>query len=168
MDSRVKPDAERVGGNNRMGSGGRTAGRTGLCAGTDVLTLEGSMPVDHLAPGDRIITRDTGMAVLRELRCLRTRYIPVTFRAGSLGHTRPDRDTTLPDGTLVHVRDWRARALFGAPTATVPAARLVDGEFVSSGAPITGRLYQLVFDTAHILYADGLEIAAGIDPDQPG
>ena len=35
----------------------------GLIAGTRLWTLDGEMPVQYLSPGDRIITRDTGMAV---------------------------------------------------------------------------------------------------------
>lgn len=35
-----------------------------LDQGTEVLTLDGSLPVEYLSPGDRIITRN-GMRVLR-------------------------------------------------------------------------------------------------------
>jgi hypothetical protein len=64
-----------------------------------------------------------------------------------------------PD-TLVHIRDRRAKALFGADVATVKAKRLIDGEFISEQDPHAITAYGLVFDKQHILSADGLEVAS--------
>lgn len=132
---------------------------SGLAEGTIILTLDGELPVEHLAPGDRIITRDTGMAVLLDLDVTETLVAPIRVKAGSLGHTRPDRDMLLGPDAKIHIRDWRAEALFGSRTADVPARKLVDREFVTHADPRRMRLYSLVFDRAHIVYADGLEVA---------
>jgi len=136
----------------------RTTVLNGLCAGTSVMTLDGEIPVEHLNPGDRIITRDSGMAVLRALHMTETDMHPIRILAGSLGHTRPDRDMLVSPDTTVHIRDWRAQALFGTSSAMVPASRLLDGEFVAEQPKQTMRIFTLVFDRAHIIYADGLEI----------
>ena len=69
-------------------------------------------------------------------------------------------DATLPAGQPVLVRDWRAKALFGAEQALVPAARLVDGEFVTLHEAATMTVYDIEFDTPHVLYVDGLEVAS--------
>ena len=132
----------------------------GLATGTTVMTLNGEMPVEHLNAGDRVITRDSGMAVLREIRGAEVRVASIQIKAGSLGHTRPQDDMIVGPDTLVHIRDWRAKALFGADVATVKAKRLIDGEFVSEQAATTMTVYELVFDKQHILYADGLEVAS--------
>jgi len=132
---------------------------SGLSAGTIVLTLDGELPVEHLAPGDRVITRDSGMAILKDMRVTEALVAPIRVKAGSLGHTRPDRDMLIGPDAKVHIRDWRAEALFGSKTADVPAHKLVDREFVTEAAPRRMRLYTLVFDRAHIVYADGLEVA---------
>ena len=132
----------------------------GLGAGTIILTLKGEMAVEHLRPGDRIITRDSGVAVLRQVRKTRQTVCPIMIRAGSLGHTRPDADLILPPGTSVHIRDWRAKALYGQPTANVPAQRLVDGEFVIALPKQDMTTFQLLFDMPHILYASGLEVVS--------
>ena len=132
---------------------------SGLAPGTIVLTLEGELPVEHLAPGDRVITRDSGMAPLRDILVTQAFVAPVRVKAGSLGHTRPDRDMLIGPDTKVHIRDWRAEALFGSKTADVPARKLIDREFVTEAEPRRMRLYTLVFDHAHIVYADGLEVA---------
>lgn len=130
----------------------------GLCAGTSVMTLDGEIPVEHLSIGDRIITRDSGMAVLRALDITDVELTPIRILAGSLGHTRPDRDMLVTAHTTLHIRDWRAQALFGAPSAMVPASRLLDGEFVAELPKQKLRIFTLRFDRAHIIYADGLEI----------
>ncbi|WP_073329996.1 Hint domain-containing protein [Wenxinia saemankumensis] len=130
----------------------------GLPSGTIVLTMDGEMPVEHLAPGDRIVTREGGMARIREIRVLRQRIAPVRVRAGTFGHARPGEDTLLSPATRVHLRDWRARALYGAATADMPAGRLVDGTFVLREAAREMRLHDVVLDRPQTLYAGGLEL----------
>lgn len=142
----------------KAGSVGERPG--GICGGTTVLTLAGELPVEHLVRGDRVITRDSGTAVLRGVRVTEVRIAPIRIKAGSLGHTRPDRDMIVAPHTMIHIRDWRAMAMYGTPTAMVPASQLVDGEFVAEQGPATIRLFSLVFDRDHIVYADGLEVAA--------
>ena len=131
-----------------------------LVAGTTVLTLDGALPVEFLSPGDRVITRDSGMAVLKDVRRRTIVAECVTIRAGSLGNTRPDRDATVPATQEILIRDWRADALFGKAQALVPARRLVDGEFIRAAGKREVTLIELVFDASHIVYADGLELAS--------
>ena len=138
----------------------KAANVAGLATGTTVMTLDGERPVEDLNIGDRIITRDAGMSVLREIRSQEVLVASIQIKAGSLGHTRPQDDMIVGPDTLVHIRDWRAKALFGADVATVKAKRLIDGEFVSEQDAETLTVYDLVFDRQHILYADGLEVAS--------
>lgn len=131
---------------------------TGIASGTVVLTLDGAIPVDFIEPGDRIITRD-GMRVVRAVRVSRYSGPAIRIAAGALGHSRPDQDLILPAETPVLVRDWRAGALFGARQAVVPVERLTDGEFIAPVTALSLRLYELRFDSAEVIYAEGLEIA---------
>lgn len=131
---------------------------SGVCAGTTVMTLDGETPVEHLSVGDRVITRDSGMAVLKDIRVTRAKVQAIRIKAGSLGHTRPDRDMIVAPGARIHIRDWRAEAMFGAPTAMVEAHKLVDGEYLAQQDAHEMDIYELVFDRQHIIYADGLEI----------
>lgn len=132
----------------------------GIAAGTKVMTLDGEMPVEFLTEGDRVITRDTGMAVLKAVLSRKVACDVVHITAGSLGHNRPDADIAIPAQQEILVRDWRAEALFGKQQALVPAARLVDGEYVRAMGKGVMTVYELVFDTDHIVYAGGLEVAA--------
>lgn len=123
-----------------------------------ILTLEGEMPIGQLIPGDRVITRDRGMAVLRDMRPVRTECAMVRVRGGSLGHVTPGVDTLIPASQPVLLRDWRAKALFGLPQAIAPAGALIDGEFIRDAGAHEVSLIQLSFDAPHILYVGGLEL----------
>ncbi|WP_375690987.1 Hint domain-containing protein [Pseudooceanicola sp. LIPI14-2-Ac024] len=133
----------------------------GIVAGSPVLTLDGELPVEFLTPGDRVITRTGGMAVLREVRVRHLRSRAVQVAAGSIGHDRPEADLVLPAEQKVLVRDWRARAIFGQPEALVEVARLADGQFVRGIGELEMTLFELVFDRPHVIYVGGMELAAG-------
>lgn len=131
-----------------------------LCADMMVLTLAGEIAASDLLPGARIITRDSGVVTLRAVTFSRVTAEVIRFKAGSLGHTRPDRDTLTLPGTLIHLRDWRAQAMRQAPAASIAAQDLVDGEFVASEQATIRTVVTLFLDRPHVIYADGLEIAA--------
>jgi hypothetical protein len=130
----------------------------GMLSGSIILTLDGEIPVEHLLPGDRIVTRDSGMAILTSVHRHQVRTRAVRILAGTLGDTRPDRDVVLPDRQEVLVRDWRAQALFGLRQAAVPVHALIDGEFIISEGVQTMMLHEVRFDSGHVIYADGLEL----------
>ncbi len=134
----------------------------GMLSGSIILTLDGEIPVEHLLPGDRIVTRDSGMAVLRSVHRHQLRTRAVRVLAGSLGDTRPDRDVLLPEDQQILVRDWRAQALFGMRQVSVPVQALLDGEFIVSEGLQTLTLHELRFDSQHVIYADGLEMVAAV------
>lgn len=134
----------------------------GLMAHSIILTLDGEMRVGDLEPGQRVITRDSGTAQVKSVRRHQILAQAVRISAGSLGDTRPDRDVTVPAGQGVLVRDWRAQALFGATQAMVPAARLVDGEFITNLGLTSMTIFEIEFDRPHILYVDGLEVAGHV------
>ena len=132
---------------------------TGLLAHSIILTLAGEKTVGDVRAGDRVITHDSGTAVVRTVRRRKITCDTVIIQAGSLGDQRPDCDTVLPAGQPVLIRDWRAEALFGCRQALVAAERLVDGEFIRRDACTAMTVVALEFDRAHVLYVDGLEVA---------
>lgn len=140
----------------------------GLAGGTPVMTLRGAVEVQDLVPGDRIITRDRGLCDLRAISHRDTAEGLVEVAPGALGQDRPDAPVILPETQPVLVRDWRAQARFGAPQAVVPVARLVDGAGITRlRADASVRLYTLLFDAPHVIYAAGIEVLSGqIAPDQ--
>ncbi|MDP5215905.1 Hint domain-containing protein [Ruegeria sp. 2205SS24-7] len=133
---------------------------TGFLSGTVVMAQRGECPVEDLAKGDKIITRDRGFVLVRGVKRTTCRCRAISFAAGSLGDTRPDQDLVLPAGQKVLIRDWRAQALFNADRAMVRADALLDGEFIRDLGIREMVLYQIAFDAPHVLYAGGLELAA--------
>lgn len=132
----------------------------GLRADSIIMTLDGEKSVADLSVGDRVITRDSGMALITSVRSQKVRTRAVRILAGSLGHTRPDHDVTFPAGQPILIRDWRAGAVFNAKQAMVAVHRLIDGEFITDEGEQEMTLYELDFDRPHILYVDGLEVSS--------
>lgn len=134
----------------------------GLVAGTMVLTLDGELPVQFLAPGDRVITR-TGARTLRDIRVtVATDVAMVRIAPSALGHDRPEADLFVVPTQPILVRDWRAKALYGAAQAMVAAARLADGDYIRAERVAEVRLFELDFGAEVVIYASGLEV--GIAP----
>ena len=132
--------------------------QSGLCADTIILTMDGELLARDIAPGDRIITRDAGMVKLLGVRRKRVMCDAVEIKAGSLGHTLPSHDITLPFGTEILIRDWRANAIYGTAQALIPAHELQDGEFIKIAHQQELEIIEFIFDTPHIIYAGGLEV----------
>lgn len=137
----------------------------GLVHGTVLLTQRGEVEVQDLKPGDKVISRNAGMARLTGILQRFVEMDMISIAAGSLGHTRPDQDMCLPSGQPVLIRDWRADAMFGKDRALVPARDLVDGEFIIDLGPCRERIYHLQFDSPQVVYAGGLEVACGDWPE---
>lgn len=117
--------------------------KAGLATGTIVLTLRGEVAVEDLREGDRIITRDVGAQTLRAVQSHDGKS--ATIAKDSLGANSPARDMQVAPEQTFLVR--------GDTPALVSAAEMATPESVHT------TLYRLVFDRAHVIYADGAELA---------
>ncbi len=130
----------------------------GMAAGTQVLTVEGMRGVETLLPGDRLVTR-AGACRLVQIEVTRLENARVVrIRPDTLGQGRPGAEVTLAAGQTLFLRDWRARALYGAEQVAVPAARLADGAYIRRETLPEARLYTLSFAQPQVIYAEGLEL----------
>jgi hypothetical protein len=136
----------------------------GLAAGTTVLTLSGAMPVEFVAPGDRMITRAgartvTGVeiSVIKDARVVR-------ISEGVLGKDRPEADMIVSPGQPILIRDWRAKAIAGLDQAVITAEKLADGEYIKTEVLDEVRLVTLQFAEAQVIYAAGLELGCEAAP----
>lgn len=135
----------------------------GLVAGTTVLTADGIIPVEMLRPGDRIVTRNTGLVRLAHLSFRQYDGDFIAITAGALAATRPATDTILPAAQTVLLRGACAQAVTGQSAALVPAGHLCGMAGVTMHQDYQMTLVQLVFDTPQLVYADGLETLCLVD-----
>lgn len=134
----------------------------GIATGTIVLTLDGEIPVEHLNAGDRVITRDTGIATLRAVHMREVTFTPYKISADRLGEGRPVADTFVAADQHILLRGLLSQALYNRDSAMVPVSKLADGEYISKCEEQTLRIYELEFDKAHVIYANGLEVASTV------
>ncbi len=129
-----------------------------MAAGTMVLTLDGALPVQFLAIGDRVITR-AGARTLRDVTVTLSQEVRlVRVSARSLTPDSPQDDVILPPDQPVYVRDWRAPALLGERQGVVAVRKLMDGEHIRAEIFAEIRLFTLRFDREEVIYAGGMEL----------
>jgi hypothetical protein len=129
----------------------------GVAAGTVVMTADGALPVEYLTPGDRVVTR-AGLVRVAEVAVTAGVFDIVRIAPSTLGHGRPEDGVVMAADQPVLIRDWRAKALFGAAQAVVPAGRLADGALIRRDRASL-RLYDLRLDAPAVVQAGGMEIA---------
>ncbi len=135
--------------------------QTAFVAGTIVLTAEGAIPVELLGPGDRIITRNTGIMKIGGIAFFRRFGDFVTIAAGSLGPQMPQRDTVLAADHPILLRGRLAMDASGQTSCLVAAVDLAQAlPEVTGLALLRGgekKMVHLTLETNQIVYADGLE-----------
>lgn len=128
----------------------------GLAAGCVVMTADGALPVEHLCEGDRVVTR-AGFVRVARIRVSRGVAEVADVAPSALGHGRPAEAMTFAADQPVLVRDWRARAMFGAAPATVAVGRLADDALIRRRRAEV-RLYEIILDRAAVMQAGGIEV----------
>lgn len=124
--------------------------------GTMILTEAGEKPVETLAEGDMVVTRDRG---LQPLRWVGSRVVkaeghlaPITIKAGAFGN---DRDLVLSPAHRVLVEGWKAEALFGEREVLATARQLMlrDDVYATEGGEV--EYFHILFDNHEIVTANG-------------
>ena len=137
-----------------------------FAAGTLIETETGPAPVETLAAGDLVTTRDhdgrpvrwIGRKQFDSLDLMRhPRLKPVRFAAGSLGSGLPYADLVVSPQHRMLVEGWQAELHFGVPEILVPALGFVNGQTVTidSEAPQV-IYYHLLFNQHEIITANGV------------
>lgn len=127
-------------------------------AGTRIHTPGGLVPVERLAPGDLVETRDAGAQPLcwigRRQVAARDNFAPVRIAANTFG-----RHGTLWLSPLhrVLIRDPLAELLFGEAEVLVAVRDLVNGRSVRRVAGGMVAYVHILFDRHQVVFAEGLE-----------
>lgn len=132
--------------------------------GTLIDMPRGRVPVEDLAPGDSVLTRDHGVQRLvwtgaRDLStaelAANPKAAPIRISAGALGLNQPARDLTVSPRHRMLISDRRAAIMFGAPEVLITAEDLLGLPGVEQ---ITGngvRYVHVMCDAHQILRANG-------------
>ncbi|CAN1527628.1 Hint domain containing protein [Paracoccaceae bacterium] len=132
--------------------------------GTQITTERGDCPVEQLAVGDRVITRDNGIQVVRWVGQTQLflhdfqaepHLLPVFIAKGALGKGLPERDMRLSPNHRVLVANARTSLRLSEPEVLVAAKRLT-----SQGVHVvqsSGTTYlHFMCDRHEIVLADGI------------
>lgn len=135
--------------------------------GTMIRTIDGDRPVETLAPGDLIWTRDNGYQPLRWCGSSQLdqvdlaaapRLRPVRIAAGALGPGIPHSPLTVSPQHRILVRSAIAQRMFGTRELLAPAKQLLALEGVEVDDRCQAVTYHhLLFDRHEILIANGAE-----------
>ncbi len=138
----------------------------GMTPQTIVITREGETPVEWLAVGDEVLTRDRGFQPIvwinrtkldrSDLRIARE-LAPVTIKAGLLAPNTPETDITVSPRQLILVSSPRAELEYASHEVLVPAAAFADQADPDEMRWDTRVSYaQILLASHHTLVADRL------------
>ncbi|MBC7158093.1 MAG: Hint domain-containing protein [Rhodobacteraceae bacterium] len=135
--------------------------------GTLLRTPDGPRRIEALAPGDTVLTRDSGA---QEILWIGTRKMtgarlyampalrPVRIRAGALGIDRPEPDLVVSPQHRLLVRGAAAQALFNEDEVLVAACDLVNHRSIVVDRGLREVTYiHLMLERHEVLWANGLE-----------
>ncbi|MEC7763498.1 MAG: Hint domain-containing protein [Pseudomonadota bacterium] len=120
-------------------SSNRHATLPGFGPGTHLMTTEGELPVEWLATGDRVVTRDHGAQPILWIGRVRLDAdhgtAPVEIGQGALGPDCPTHPTWLAPAHRVLLSGAEVELHAGVGEALAPIATLTDGTHVRPAAP---------------------------------
>jgi hypothetical protein len=141
------------------------AGLPCVLRGTLIATQRGEIPVEDLQAGDRVVSRDRGLATVRWIGILEvdshltSEEAPVKIPRGALGRNVPIRDLYVAPDQRLWLRGAAFKDLFASHEVLIPARHLVGWHGISQVTYVPDAEYHLVlFDQSEIIVADGLQV----------
>ncbi|WP_259913410.1 Hint domain-containing protein [Jannaschia sp. M317] len=141
--------------------------------GTLIATPKGEVVVEALEVGDRVITRDNGIQVIRwvgrrdmsatELTVTEA-YCPVMIRKGALGHGLPERDMMVSPQHRVLIANDETMLYFDEREVLVAAKHLVGRPGIERMEAQDVAYIHVMFDNHEVILSDG----AWTESFQPG
>lgn len=131
-------------------------GSHGIAAGTWVMTAEGTIPVEFLDPGERIVTR-SGMRILRDIRSSLYFGKAIQIASGALRQEGPGHDLILMANTMVLMPGTGGFAARGKGNLT-PLGSLLDDRYVCSVVVLAMPMFGLCLDEEEVVFLDGIGV----------
>ncbi|RMH47467.1 MAG: hypothetical protein D6688_03525 [Alphaproteobacteria bacterium] len=132
----------------------------GLGAGTRITMADGrQVPIEALARGDRILSRDRGPVAIRRIISVTHRahgeFAPVILAANALGNAD---DLILSPHHRLYVFRRGERAGLDSPEVLIPARDLVDGMRARRRRGGFVTYYNILLEHHDIIYAEGIPV----------
>ena len=134
--------------------------------GTRIATQGGQRLIEHLRPGDHVLTRDNGPAEVlwlghRRMSGARLHVMPhlrpIRFRAGAVGLDEPDQDLIVSPQHRMLIRGASARALFNVEEVLVEASALVNDRTILLDRSLREVTYvHVLLEEHNVIWANGL------------
>jgi Hint domain len=138
----------------------------GFGPGAQVMTDAGEVPVEWLATGDRVLTRDHGpqpvlwighIRLAREHLMRHPGFAPYEIAAGALGPGRPGHPTVLAPRTRVMLAGWEVELHSGAHEALAEIGDLARDAVVTRPPLAAGTQYTYLLLAMHaVVQVNGL------------
>ena len=145
-----------------------TEGTLVVCfaAGTMILTKHGEVPIETLAVGDRIFTRDHSLQTIRWIgrRALSARVLnanpnlrPIRIKAGALGEGLPSADLVVSPQHRILIGSRIAERMFASHEILVAAKQLLALDGVEVAMDVEQVDYfHILLDRHEVIFAHGL------------
>ena len=145
---------------DRDGAGARLAeiACVSFARGTRITMANGMQkPIEALAAGDKVLTRDNGPCEIRWIGTQTVRatgaFAPIRIAKGALNNSG---DLILSPNHRLFIYQRRDRVRAGRSEVLVQAKHLVNGETVVQSDGGFVEYFQLLFDQHEIIYAEGI------------
>lgn len=132
--------------------------------GTRIATPRGEVAVENLSVGDRIVTRDNGLQVIRwvgtrdmsvEEFTTAEHLCPVRIQQGALGNDLPERDMMVSPNHRMLVASDKTALYFEEREVLVAAKHLTGLPGVSVAHNVATTYIHLMFDQHEVILSDG-------------
>lgn len=155
-----------MGAHDEKEPGPDTGGVICFAKGTSIATPQGGRPVEELAAGDLVLTKDNGAQPIlwigsRHMTGARLfampRLRPVRIKQGAFGLQRPEQEFLVSPEHRLLVTGRVAQDLFNTPEVLVAAKDLVDGKGIVTDLRTRAVTYiHLLLPHHNILWANGV------------
>lgn len=132
--------------------------------GTQILTVDGEVPVEALCVGDEVITKDAGPQKIRwigrkDLNGLgptNQNNQPITIKAHAFGPNIPRRDTKLSPNHAILNDHWKASLYFGDTEILMAAKSLLNADYAFRSPVASVSYFHILLDQHNLVQANGL------------